>query len=322
MIRAALAWAPANLALVKYWGKRDAALNLPATSSLSATLGLFGSEAKIVAADTDVLDVQGDPGRALRVIEAARALTGNRAPLDVVVRNTVPTAVGLASSASSMAALALALSRALAFEDSPVQTARLARLGSGSAIRSLFGGFVEWDAGIAADGSDCRARTAFPSAHLPLAIRVAVTAGGPKEVSSGEAMERCRRTSPSYVGFVRDNPAVLEAARSALADRDIARLGGVAEAQSMQLHEILREASPPIDLLRPASRDVLAVVSRLRERGVPCFFTIDAGPSVAVFVDPRHGDAVGSALAAIPGVVQVLEDAVGAAGARFLEEGR
>ena len=320
MIRASRTWAPANLALVKYWGKRDAVRNLPATSSLSATLGLFGSEAAILPADADVLEVQGDPGRAMRVLQAARDLTGLRNPLRVVVRNTVPTAAGLASSASSMAALALALSRALGFEDDPLRVACLARLGSGSAVRSLHGGFVEWDAGIAPDGSDCLARSAFPAEHLPLAIRIAVTTDAPKPVSSGDAMERCHLTSPRYGDFVRDNPAAMEQARWALADRDLSRLGGVAEEQSLRLHEALRAASPPIDLLLPASRDVIDVVLRLRDRGVPCFFTIDAGPSVAVFVEDAHSDAVGSALAAIPGVIRVLEDRVAAEGARFLTE--
>ena len=155
---------------------------------------------------------------------------------------------------------------------------------------------------------------------MPLSIRVAVMEGGPKLVPSGEAMERCRLTSPSYEAFIGDNPAAMAAARSALADRDLARLGGVAEAQSVLLHRVLRDADPSIDLLRPPSRDVMDVVLRLRERGVPCFFTIDAGPSVAVFVEAAHADSVGSAMEAIPGVAQVLADDVAVGGARFIEE--
>ena len=153
MIVSTRARAPANLALVKYWGKRDAGCRLPATSSLSVTLAALGSEAEVRPSGEDRLDVQGDPSRAMRVIEAARALSGCRDPLHVAVRNTVPTAAGLASSASSMAALAFALARALGLDDRPDDVALLARLGSGSAVRSLHGGFVRWDAGSAPDGS-------------------------------------------------------------------------------------------------------------------------------------------------------------------------
>jgi len=308
-------FAPANLALVKYWGKRDAAANLPATSSLSATLATLGSEAEVAPAESDLLDVSGDPARARRVLDAARWLSGCRDPLRITIRNTVPTAVGLASSASSMAALAVALARALGFDERAAEVARLARLGSGSAVRSLPGGYVEWDAGTAPDGSDCLAATAFPAAHLPLSVRVAVTDAGPKPLSSGEMMERCRATSPGYDAFVADNPSVLASARTALSDRDLFRLGAVAEEQSLRLHEMLRSADPPIDLLMPASRAVLDVVLRLRERGVPCFFSIDAGPSVAVFVEEAHADAVGRALAAVDGVTAVLEDRVDDVGA-------
>lgn len=320
VIRGTRAWAPANLALVKYWGKRDAVLNLPATSSLSATLKALGSRAEVAPADADLLDVQGNPAPALRVIAEARALSGCRESLRISVRNTVPTGAGLASSASSMAALALALARALGFEDRPDEVARLARLGSGSAVRSLGGGYVRWDAGSSSDGRDCRAERVFPADHLPLSVRVAVTAAGPKAIPSGEAMERCRLTSPAYASFVRDNPTALMEALSALAAKDLPRLGRVAEDQSMRLHEVLALSDPPIDLLVPASHAVRDVVRRLRDRGVPCYFTIDAGPSVAVFVPDTHAEAVGLALAAIPGVLQVLEDRVGADGATLVEE--
>jgi diphosphomevalonate decarboxylase len=318
MICATRAWAPVNLALVKYWGKRDSILNLPATSSLSATMNSLGSIAEVSRSNKDTVDVQGDPARALRVIEAARSLSGNREAMRVQVSNTVPTAVGLASSASSMAALTMALATALGFAKLRNQVERIARLGSGSAVRSLHGGYVRWDAGLDPEGSDCLASPVFSSSHLPLAIRVAVISRARKSVPSGEAMERCRTTSPEYPGFLRDNPAAMALALSALEARDVVALGQVAEDQSMRLHSVLATADPPIDLLLPTSHAVIQAVRRLREDGVPCFFTMDAGSSVIVFTDEAFATAVEGVLARIPGVLQVLSDQVGETGATVI----
>jgi diphosphomevalonate decarboxylase len=314
---AAAAWAPANLAVVKYWGKRDPGANLPATSSLSATLSALGTRARVEPAERDVLEVAGDPSRALAVLAAARDLSGDRAPLRLVLRNTVPTGAGLASSASSMAALARALGRALGLDGDAGTVQRLARLGSGSAVRSLHGGWVRWDRGEG--GEDGAAGTVFPAGHLPLEVRVALVDEAPKAVPSREAMERCRRTSPVHAELMAANAGALEEALAALAARDLAALGAVAEAQSRLLHRDLAAAVPPVDLLGPASRAVMDAVLRLRAGGLPCFFSIDAGPNVAVFAPPDATPAVESALAALPGVRRVLSDRVGAVGASLQE---
>jgi diphosphomevalonate decarboxylase len=307
----ARARATVNVALVKYWGKRDFLLNLPRTSSLSVTLAGLGSLAEVEAADRDEFLVEGDPARARRVVLAARGYAASMVPLRITVTNTVPTAAGLASSASSMAALALAMRQFVAPFAPLAEVERWARLGSGSAVRSLRGGFVVWDAGVEPDGSDCTARTAYPADHLPLAVAIAVVDAGPKAIDSTAAMERSRRTSPLYGAFHDRNPHDLRAALAALETRDLAALGDVAERNALAMHEVMRTADPPVDFLGPETRAVLGAVKAARARGIPCFFTVDAGPNVKVFCPPDALSAVQAEVASVPGVAEVLLDRVG-----------
>src|SRR2546423_507500 len=160
--QAVTARAGTNIALVKYWGKRDAALNLPATGSLSLTLAELGSETRVRfaadAGDRVLLDGsaadEAFAARVRRFVDLVRARAGLALPADVSTTNSVPTAAGLASSASGFAALALAATRAAGLDLPPEELSALARRGSGSAARSIFGGFVEMAPGTRPDGSD------------------------------------------------------------------------------------------------------------------------------------------------------------------------
>ncbi len=187
----ATARACANIALVKYWGKRDAALNLPAAGSLSLTLAGLETTTTVrfaaAPADTLVIDgaVAGEKAllKAQRVLDLVRARAGLGAtPALVESANGFPTGAGLASSASGLAALTVAAARAAGLALAPEELSRLARVGSGSACRSLFGGFVEWSAGIAPDGSDSHARPVAPPEHWDLRVLVAVVQAEAKAV--------------------------------------------------------------------------------------------------------------------------------------------
>src|SRR5207249_4993920 len=150
-----------NVALVKYWGKRDPALNLPATGSISLTLDGLGVEAAVDfgAGEADRVVIDGvdaageEAKRVVRFLDLVRA-AARRREAKVVMRSTVPRGIGLASSAAAFAALALAASRAAGLTLDPSALSALARRGSGSAARSIFGGFVEWYRGERADGVD------------------------------------------------------------------------------------------------------------------------------------------------------------------------
>ena len=310
-VTAVRAWAPVNIALVKYWGKRDIRLNLPQSSSLSATLTRLGSQAVVEAADADELICQGDPSRARRVLMAARTFARNVSPLRIAVSGNFPMGAGLASSASSMAALALALSRMIAPEAPAFEVERWARIGSGSAARSLHEGYVLWHAGVDPAGADCVAESICSADHVPLAVCVCVVDPRPKSVDSTTAMEHCRLTSPLYEDFHRLNPVELARMLLALRERDVAAMGAVAERNCLAMHEVLRSAQPPIDFLTDSTMAVVGTVRSLRASGLDCFFTIDAGPNVKVFTPPDNLLAVRSACAAVPGVLDVLADIVG-----------
>lgn len=316
-----------NVALVKYWGKRDSRLNLPETGSLSVTLSDLGTTTSVrfdasLAEDRFVLDGQefhGPPrDRVSAFLDLVRDLAGVRERAVVESVNDIPASSGLASSASGFAALVVAATRAAGLDLPPEVLAPLARRGSGSAPRSLLAGFVEIVAGTATDGSDFRVRCVAPPDHLDLVVVVAMTGSAGKAVGSREGMERTRRTSPFHPAWVAQVTTDIERARRALLDRNFEALGRVVETQAFRMHATALASDPPILYWDDCTVRLLGAVRSLREGGVECFPTLDAGPHV--FVLCRSGDAerVASALRAIPGVRRVLTTRPGH-GAEVLE---
>jgi diphosphomevalonate decarboxylase len=324
----ATAVAGTNIALVKYWGKRDEVLNLPATGSLSLTLDRLGTRTRVTfdggdgAHDRVTLDgaaaVEKVAARVTTFLDRVRARAGIAARATVVTDNSVPTASGLASSASGFAALALAATGAAGLALAPTELSVLARLGSGSAARSIFGGFVEMARGARADGSDAAAHPLDGGAGWNVRLVVAITAAGEKALGSTAAMRRTAETSPYYEAWVRGVDGDLAAARAAIAERDLAALGAVAERSAMRMHASAMAADPPILYWNPATIAAMARVRALRAEGASAFFTIDAGPHVKVLCDAREAEAVAAALAETPGVLRTLIAAPGP-GARLEE---
>jgi diphosphomevalonate decarboxylase len=323
-----------NIALVKYWGKRDPVLNLPAADSLSLTLDAFGTETGVSFEQPaggshhgDVVTANGAPAdeafsaRVSRFLDLVRTLAAIDLPARVVTSNTVPMASGLASSASGFAALALAGSRAAGLTLAPAQVSALARRGSGSAARSVFGGFVEMQAGTRADGEDSYARPILDPTSWPLRMIVAVTTNEQKPIGSTEAMERTARSSPYYAGWLSACARELTTARHAIERRDLEALGGVMERSALQMHASAMAASPPVFYWNPATVALIHAVWRLRARGTLAFFTIDAGPHVKVLCEPSAVPPVEQALAACPGVLRTIVLSPGPA-ATLLEDSR
>ncbi len=326
----ATAVAHPNIALVKYWGKRDPVLNLPREGSLSLTLAGMESRTTVrfdrtLARDQLVLDGATAPEaslrKAVRILDEARRrssgrLTGTYAHVES--RNDFPTGAGLASSASGFAALACAAAAAADLALEPNELSVLARLGSGSACRSVLGGFVEWQRGERADGLDSHAVEVAPPSHWDVVMLVAVVAEGPKAVASTEGMERTRATSPFYEPFLASIPGDLERAREAVLARDLAALGVVMERNCLRMHAAMLGAEPALVYLRGASLVVTERVRKLRHDGTPAYFTIDAGPNVKVLCDSGNASAVADALDDVSGVVRVIRAVPGLA-ARVVE---
>lgn len=320
-----------NIALVKYWGKRAGTMNLPAAGSLSLTLRELDTRTTVrfdpQASDGDRVRLNGqdaDEGTRRRVssfLDLIREQAGISSSAEVVTENTVPTAAGLASSASGFAALALAASRAAGLTLAPEALSVLARRGSGSAARSIFGGLVEMQAGTRDDGTDAYARPlpAGDADGWPLRLVVAVTAEGPKAIGSTEAMRRTAQTSPYYKAWVDSVDVDLRDARAAIRERDLRRLGAVAERSALRMHASALAADPPILYWSPSTIAAMDTVRQLRHQGIDAFFTIDAGPHVKVLCEPTHAAEIEAALAKTPGVLRTIVASPGR-GARILQE--
>lgn len=311
----ATARACANIALVKYWGKRDARLNLPAAGSLSLTLDALVTTTQVTFdgafADDDLMldGTQARPGELARTrafLELVRQLTGTTQRAHVVSKNEFPTASGLASSASGYAALALAATAAAGATLSPRALSVLARQGSGSAARSLFGGFVRMHAGTAEDGHDAFAEPLASPLTSSVRMVIAIVGGGaPKSHGSRDAMDHTAATSPLYRAWLELVPRDLVAAEAALAAGDLEALGALAEANALAMHASALAARPAVVYWQPATLAALAEVRALRAAGHPAWGTMDAGPHVKVLTSADHAARVAAAMRDVPGVTEV-----------------
>ena len=318
-ISKAQARARANFALVKYWGKADTGLNVPAVGSISITLDALWSDTTVeldpkFAADDFVLDGARRAEQSAKVsacLDLLRARAGVTTRARVASSNNFPTGAGLASSASGFAALVTAASAALGLDLTPRELSVFARFGSGSAARSVFGGFVEMHAGRAADGTDSYAEPLLDGAAWPLEVVIAVTAKGEKEVGSRSGMLRSAELSPYYPAWVATQPADLDAARDAIAARDFGALADVAEHNCLKMHAAALAARPGLVYWNGATVECLHAVRRLRAGGVPVFFTIDAGPQVKAICTTPERARVAAALRELPGVVEVVSSKLG-----------
>jgi diphosphomevalonate decarboxylase len=318
----ATATAPANIALVKYWGKRDPALNLPAAGSISVTLGGLETTTSIrfdddLEQDHVTLDGQVDAGTSVRVtrfLQYVRERFEQTSYAEVKTTNNFPTGAGLASSASGFAALTLAVDKALALGLAPEALSALARQGSGSAARSLIDGFAEMHPGTQADGEDAFATQLASVDALPLTVLAAITTSAPKAVSSSEGMERCRKTSPYHAAWLGQVGRDLDAMRTAIADGELERVGAIAERNALCMHADMLAAEPPLRYWNAATVTVLDHVAALRAEGAQAWCTIDAGPQVKVLCNTDAGSQIAKSLIALPGVekVHVLRPSIGA----------
>jgi diphosphomevalonate decarboxylase len=318
----AVARAQPNIALIKYWGKRDTTRNLPAVGSISITLSGLYTEMAVEPDHTlsdDVLVVNGreDRGMLGRVQSCLDNVAGmNRPRMRVISDCNFPIAAGLASSASAFAALVVAADAALGLCRGTAELASLAGRASGSAARSLYGGFVELDN----SGDDIAVATLLDAPAWPLTIVVAVTTAQRKATSSGDAMEISRRTSPFYGRWVAQQPADLDEARESIEARDFARLGSIAEHNCLKMHSVMWGSRPPMIYWTSATLACMQTVRELQSEGVPVFFTIDAGPQVKAVCLPSAAERVKAALDATEGVIDTMLSGLGAGAALVAEQ--
>ncbi|AXG83090.1 diphosphomevalonate decarboxylase [Streptomyces paludis] len=327
----ATAVAHPNIALIKYWGKRDEHLVLPRTDSLSMTLDILPTTTRVhrdpeAAHDTVTLNGRPAEGEALRRVIAFLDLVRDRSGLPhgsvVASENTVATGAGLASSASGFAALAVAAAASYGLALDATALSRLARRGSGSACRSVFGGFAVWhagpDSGTGAEADLHSYAEPVPVGDLDPALVVAVVDAGPKAVSSRAAMRRTVHTSPLYEPWAVSSRGDLTEMRAALLAGDIETVGDIAERNALGMHATMLAARPAVRYLAPATLTVLDRVLGLRRDGTPAYATMDAGPNVKVLCRRTDADRVAEAVRdAVPGCTTRV--AVPGPGARLVD---
>jgi diphosphomevalonate decarboxylase len=317
------ALAHSNIALAKYWGKRDIERNVPDVPSLSLTLEALTTRTLVRFSSElheDEIRLDGrrlDASAARKIIallDTVRARAGLTQRALVESANDFPTASGLATSASGFAALALAALGAAGLSLPSPAVSALARAASVSAARSVYGGFVSLEAG---------ALEATPIEVAPSAARlrmvVAITQIGPKKVGSTQGMLLTQRTSPLYPGWRDAAPGIYAELRAALEAGDFERVGEAMEQSTLCMHGSMFAARPGLIYATAPTLAAIDCVRELRAAGTFAYFTMDAGPHVKVLTTEDAAGAVRRALETVPGVLRVLVSGAGGP-ARRVEE--
>ncbi len=282
----ATAEAHPNIAFIKYWGLKDESKRVPANDSISMNIGCLTTRTTVefdssIKEDTLNLDGKSITGPALervsQFIERIRAIASLPFHARITSENNFPIGAGLASSASAFAALALAGTTALGLQLSEKELSSLARFGSGSASRSIPGGFVEWRTDLHTGESFARS-IALPS-HWNLVDVIAVLSTEHKQVGSESGMMSAP-TSPFQNTRVQDAPGRMNICRSAILNRDFDALAEVTELDSNMMHTVMMTSKPPLFYWLPASLEIMLAVKGWQKEGLPVTYTLDAGPNV------------------------------------------
>jgi len=319
----ATAVANPNIAFIKYWGKADQALTLPANPSLSMTLAALTTVTTVefrpgLDRDTVVIGDRPSAGqewaRVVAHLDRVRAMAGSEERAWVASRNDFPAGTGLASSASAFAALSLAASRAAGLDLDEAALSRLARLGSGSACRSVPGGFSLWEGDSDATSF---ARQVAPPEHWDLSDVVAIVSYHHKVVGSYDG-HTLASSSPLHRARLEAVPDLLSVAQMGIQQRDLAALGLATEADALAMHGVMMTSRPSLLYWLPATIAVLNAVRAWRDEGLEVYFTLDAGPNVHCLCQPGNAAEVEARLRNLAGVLDVLVSGPGG-GARLVD---
>lgn len=310
----------ANIALIKYWGKRNEELFLPTKSSLSVGLAALTTTTRLTATDSnsDQIFINKEPAKPTTATNIISFLNVIRKNFNLTSRfciyseNNFPTAAGLASSASGFAAIALGVNQACALNLNVRQLSILARRGSGSACRSVVGGFALWHAGLQPDGQDSYAEQFLPAGHWPtFRVIIAVVSAQEKVTSSRAGMQCTVATSPVYAQWLADSNRRLDVLKRALVEKNFSVTGQVAEADCLGMHQTMHTSRPPLNYWTDTTIAVMQAVKNLRiVLGLECYFTIDAGPNVKILCQENTAPEIARHITAIPGVQQVITSQV------------
>ena len=308
----ATAIAHPNIALIKYWGDIDPLRHIPANGSISMNLAELVTLTQVsfdpaLSGDLLLINDKNITGNSMERVSVFLNKVRRMAAISTYARvesyNNFPISAGLASSASAFAALSLAATTAAGLKLDEKDLSSLARIGSGSACRSIPAGFVEWKAGQ--DDTDSYAYTIAPPEHWDLVDCIAVVSKQAKSASSATG-HSLASTSPLQSARLADAPRRLELCREAIMQRDFDQLAVVVELDSNLMHAIMITSSPPLLYWQAATVTVMQAVQNWRNAGLPCCYTVDAGPNVHVLCESAHHTRIAEHLRQLPGVLDVI----------------
>lgn len=275
-----------NIALVKYWGKENEELIIPANSSLSLTLDEFYTDTSVhfdESLSSDEVTLNGkviEDEKITKFMDIIRKKSNINAFARIESTNHVPTSAGLASSASAYAALAAAGSKAYGLNLSQKGLSRLARRGSGSATRSIFGGFAAWNKGT--DDESSYGYSIEDPVKMDINMIAIILDNQPKKISSRKGMKISIKTSPYYQSWIKQTTADFQIIEEAIKENDFTTLGKTAELNAMRMHSLTLSSDPSYLYINADSLKVINMVKELRENDVECYYTMDAGPNVKI----------------------------------------
>jgi diphosphomevalonate decarboxylase len=321
-----------NKALVIYWGNENDDLRIPTRSSLSITLQGINQPLDYIVSlrtlrslerDKVIIDGLEDKGEIHRHfvhhLDAMRRYTGFKEKVEVSTRKSFPVGSGIAGSAASASALAEAFAGLTGKTADTRLKSIMARRGSGSASRSVFGGLVLWQKGNSDDSS--YAKQLFNEKHWDLRNVIAMVSSNPKKIKSIEGMKLSKKTCPErfYSEFVSVANPHIEQLTTAMLARDIAQLGVLYEKENLLFREICLKTAPPLDYWTKATHDILEKVGNLRNDGIPAYAGTDAGPNVHIFTLPKHIDRVSRTIQELEQVLDIIHCRVGE-GSHLIQE--
>lgn len=289
--------AHANIALVKYWGKKDEDLIIPFNSSISMTLKEFFTitEVEKIYSDQDEFYLNGsiqnekETKKISEFIDLFRKLAKDYSRVRVSSKNYFPTAAGLASSASGFAALAGALNEIFELKLDKTDLSKMARRGSGSATRSIFGGLVEWEKGHDHETSFGKK---IDDGNWDIGMIAVILSDKKKKVLSRVGMAQTVRSCPFYTAWVESAESDLEDMKQAISERNINRIGEIAESSALKMHATMMATQPSIIYMQEETLTVIRMVKEMREDGIVAYFTMDAGPNLKIITNSEFKDKI------------------------------
>lgn len=308
----ATAIAPSNIAFTKYWGKKDEVLRLPENGSVSMSLSNLLTTTTVKFSgkyEKDEIIINGggleddEAQRAIKHLDRVRKMANIDLKAKVVSNNNFPTGTGLSSSASGFAALTLAASKAAGLNLSEKELSILARQGSGSACRSIPGGFVEWLDGDISETSV--AIQIFPPNHWAITDIVVVVSEGKKEVSTSLGQQSAQ-SSPFMEVRLSRMKEKNDLVKKLIKDKNFTEFGELLEAEALELHSIMLTQRPALIYWTPGTLRIMKLVGHWRQEGLPVYFTINTGQDIHLICEGKNVDKVKTKLKELEEVKEII----------------